>query len=438
MVGFQGALSQSLRVRLSVWLAIAIVILAVLGACLSYSLALHEANQLQDSQLKQVASLITASNLPAMEIGSQQYIPDSEPRAKIVVKTLTAEQDPFSVPRSIPDGLHTISTGDERWRLLVRPLNSTTRIVVAQETADRTEIARNNALATLIPFAVLVPVLLAIVAFLMRRTFRPLIQLSAELDERSEHDISALGYPFKGNIPAEILPFVKAIDGLLLRVSESAALQRRFVADAAHELRSPLTALSLQAERLSASEMPQQARERLDTLRGGLARTRALQEQLLTLARVQDGGDQFSAKTSIRKVFRQVIEDLLPLAEQKGVDLGVEGDHDAFVSVGETDLVTLVKNLVDNAIRYTPTGGQVDLKVITDRGATEIQVDDTGPGIPESERERVFDRFYRVLGTDQSGSGLGLSIVQSIATKVGARIALATAGQTGLRVTVTF
>jgi two-component system OmpR family sensor kinase len=140
----------------------------------------------------------------------------------------------------------------------------------------------------------------------------------------------------------------------------------------------------------------------------------------------------------MRKVFKQVIEDLLPLAEQKGVDLGVEGDRDAFVSVGETDLVTLVKNLVDNAIRYTPTGGQVDLKVITDRGATEIQVADRGPGIPESERERVFDRFYRVLGTDQSGSGLGLSIVQSIATKVGAKIALATAGQTGLRVTVTF
>jgi two-component system OmpR family sensor kinase len=220
-----------------------------------------------------------------MEAGSQRYIRDSEPRAKIVVKTLTAEQEPFSVPRSIPDGLHTVSIGDERWRLFVRPLrplSPTTRIVVAQETADRTEIARNNALATLIPFAVLVPVLLAIIAFLMRQMFRPLMQLSAELDKRSEHNIAALVYPPKADMPAEIRPFVKAIDGLLLRVSESAALQRRFVADAAHELRSPLTSLSLQAERLSASEMPQQARERLDTLRGGLARTRALQEQLLT------------------------------------------------------------------------------------------------------------------------------------------------------------
>ncbi len=405
---------------------------------MSYSLALHEANQLQDSQLKQVASLITASNLPAMEAGSQRYIPDSEPRAKIVVKTLSEGQEAFSVPKLISDGLHTVSIGDERWRLFVRPLTPTTRIVVAQETADRTEIARNNALGTLIPFAVLVPMLVVIVAFLIRQMFRPLMQLSAELDSRSEYDISALGSSPKGCMPVEILPFVKAIDRLLRRASENAELQRRFIADAAHELRSPLTALSLQAERLSTSEMSQQARERLDTMRAGLARTRALQEQLLTLARVQDDGDQIAAKTSISKVFRQVIEDLLPLAEQKGVDLGVVGEQDAFVSVGEPDLVTLVKNLVDNAIRYTPSGGRVDLGIITDRGIPQIQVDDTGPGIPERERERVFDRFYRVLGTEQSGSGLGLSIVQSIATKVGAKIMLATAGQTGLRVTVTF
>jgi two-component system OmpR family sensor kinase len=225
-------------------------------------------------------------------------------------------------------------------------------------------------------------------------------------------------------------------------VARAVELQRHFVADAAHELRSPLTALSLHAERLEATDMSPQARERLATMRQSIARTRALLEQLLTLARVQDAPQAKLARVSVESVIRRILEDLIPIAQARNLDIGVVGDVNAVVETSESDLATMLKNLVDNAIRYTPPGGRIDLSVQTEHGVTSILIDDTGPGIPAAERERVFDRFYRVLGSGQSGSGLGLSVVQTIAARLGARVTLGDApwvpGETGLRVAVVF
>ena len=218
--------------------------------------------------------------------------------------------------------------------------------------------------------------------------------------------------------------------------------QRRFVADAAHELRSPLTALSLQAERLAVAEMSSEAKERFSILQSGLQRTRVLVDQLLTLARLQELDKENLARTSAHAVLRQVIEELMPLAQAKQIDLGVVGDLDADIAASSGDLKTLVKNLVENAIRYSPKGGRVDLSVYTTQAHVVLQVDDTGPGIPPSERDRVFDPFYRVLGNDEAGSGLGLAIVKTIALRHAAEISLGQSsmpqGIAGLRVTVKF
>ena len=218
-------------------------------------------------------------------------------------------------------------------------------------------------------------------------------------------------------------------------------LQRRFIADAAHELRSPMTALSLQAERLAQADMSAPASDRLHTLRQGLDRARKLLDQLLSFARAQSTSSRSGIRLSVQQLYRQVLEDLLPLAESKSIDIGITTAADALLEVDAVDLLTLVKNVVDNAIRYPPSGGRVDLSVGLGPETVLLEVTDSGPGIPEEERLRVFDPFYRVLGSEQIGSGLGLSIVQTIAQRIGAKITLEPADpQTGrgLRVTIIF
>jgi two-component system OmpR family sensor kinase len=228
-----------------------------------------------------------------------------------------------------------------------------------------------------------------------------------------------------------------AINRMLGRMGKAMDTQRRFVADAAHELRSPLTALSLQAERLAEADMSDEARKRLGDLRQGIRRGRSLLEQLLALARAQSSAESPAAPVSIQDMYRRVLEDLMPMAEAKQIDIGVEGREDAQVWVGALDMTTLLRNLVDNAIRYTPEGGRIDLSVSVAKGEAVLRVEDTGPGIGLVERDRVFDPFYRTLGNEQSGSGLGLSIVQAIARRIGANIRLGFSDaekQTGLRV----
>jgi two-component system OmpR family sensor kinase len=221
--------------------------------------------------------------------------------------------------------------------------------------------------------------------------------------------------------------------------------QRRFVADAAHELRSPLTALSLQAERLADTEMSAAARERLSVLRQGIERGRNLLDQLLTLAKAQSVTESPKSPLSIQSIYRRVLEDLMPLAEAKDIDIdidiGVEGTQDAQVWVNELDMIAVVKNLVDNVIRYTPRGGRVDLSVDASDEFAVLRIRDNGPGIPLAERDRVFDPFYRTMGSEQRGSGLGLSIVRTISHRIGAEIRFGCSDekkQTGLSVTVLF
>ncbi|WP_086381527.1 sensor histidine kinase [Caballeronia sordidicola] len=443
MDGIERRVGQSLQLRLSMWLAIAVLLSAVAAAIFSFKAAFHEANEIQDQQLKEVATLVTAENVSSMEEGSMHYVPEFEPEAKVVVQKLgkVNTHRPLDLPPALPDGMRTLTLGDREWRVVVRTLAPDTRVAIGQQTSDRNEIARNSAVATLIPFLVLAPVLLGVVFLLVRHMFKPLAWLAAELDARPDHDLSEIRVTGDPQLPAEIVPFLVANNRMLARVAESVALQRRFIADAAHELRSPLTVLLLQAERLDVSEMSTQARERFTALSNGLTRTRALVEQLLTLAHAQEGNGVEKNLSSVASAFRRVLEDLIPLAQARQIDIGVTGNSDVWVPANEADLGTVLKNLVDNAIRYTPAGGRVDLSVHTKHRCTSIVVEDNGPGIPEDERGRVFDRFYRVLGSGQSGSGLGLSIVQTIATRIGASLTLGDAvwsERGGLRVTLTF
>jgi two-component system OmpR family sensor kinase len=168
----------------------------------------------------------------------------------------------------------------------------------------------------------------------------------------------------------------------------------------------------------------------LAVLRRGIERGRSLLDQLLALARAQSASESPNSLVSIQSIYRRVLEDLMPLAEARRIDIGVEGVQDAEVWCSELDIIALVRNLVDNAIRYTPDDGRVDLSVATTEGRATLRIRDSGPGIQVSERERVFDPFYRSLGSGQVGSGLGLSIVKAISDRIGAEIRLGFSDET--------
>lgn len=447
MDGIKRRVKNSLQIRLSLWLSLTILGIALLAGIIAFFSAFDEAHELQDDVLRHVARLFDRHHLPVSQDGNSGRESGSDTESRVFVQLLSAPlsgkvgrvaNQPLALPQNLRDGMQTVSIGHESYRVLVKTLGSGERLAVAQETALRDEIARDSSLRTLMPFLILVPILMLVVAVLVRKIFKPVADLSIEIDRRGEQELHPIA---DVPLPAEIRPFVGAINRLLGRIEQSMDTQRRFVADAAHELRSPLTALSLQAERLADTEMSANAQELVNTLRQGIKRGKKLLDQMLALARAQGSAITPDTTVSVQQVYRRVLEDLMPLAEAKGIDIGVLSDVDARILANEADLITLVKNLADNAIRYTPAGGRVDLSVMDTNGVTTLVVEDNGPGIPEAERERVFDPFYRVLGSDEIGSGLGLSIVQTIAARFGAKVSLGFASdqsRSGLRVTITF
>lgn len=441
MDGYKIKGSASLRLRLSLSLSLVIFAVAVTAGTFSFYAALDEAHEWQDHVLRQVA--ILSAGQPQTAGQSHNINPpdgtDGDPIIVQMIKPMQTSSDnnpDLVLPDNLPEGIQTVRIGNITYRLFVTTLASGERLAVGQSTGERDEMARDGALRTLLPFLILVPLLLFVVGNIIRRILRPVTLVAQEIDQRGERELHSISHE---GLPDEIRPFVTAINRLLDRAGQSMLLQRRFVADAAHELRSPLTALSLQAERLANTELSAAAQERLTDLRRGIERSRALLNQLLALARAQSTVDQTVGSLSVQRVFRLVLENLMPLAEAKSLDIGVVGTIDAGVRVREIDLVTLVKNLVTNAIQYTPAGGRIDLSVDQTPEDVIIKVKDTGPGIPDGDRGRVFDPFYRILGNDENGSGLGLSIVQTIAARIGATITLADSDnslKTGLCVTV--
>ncbi|AMP15334.1 ATP-binding protein [Collimonas pratensis] len=456
MDGIQRRLKDSIQFRLSLWLSLAILAVALLAGVFAFISGFDEAHEFQDDMLRQVAAMFDQQQLPLPPQGDGPKVAIGDEESRVIVQYLGVQHlgaqylddqngganipgtKRLKLPATLPDGMQTIHSGHHRYRVLVKTLASQQRIAVAQETAVRDEIARDSGLRTLMPFLILIPLLLLLVAHLVRKMFRPIARLSAEIDGRNEQELHALA---PEPLPVEVRPFVIAINRLLERVAQAMETQRRFVADAAHELRSPLTALSLQAERLAEADMPDTARQRLATLRQGIERGRRLLDQLLALARAQSAPLATNDTVAVMQVYRRVLEDLMPLAEARQIDIGVEGEAGLRVPVTEVDLITIVRNLVDNAIRYTPPGGRISLSMHNDCGGVSLQVEDSGPGIAPEEQARVFDPFYRVLGNEATGSGLGLSIVQTIASRIGARVTLAHAdreAQSGLCVTVFF
>lgn len=434
-------MTMSLRRRLFAWIAVAIVGMGIATTLLSFWLSFEDANDLQDAQLQQVTALIAAQ--PTVVAPSHFHPRDSEDaETHFVVHVLGAHlvdanpQVDVFLPESLPDGLRSIEESGFRWRVMVSRNVTGQRFAVAQRQTIRDEVAQDSALLTLLPMLVLVPLLLLIVHMILRQGFARMAKLSQDVDAVDDGRLAALDAT---DVPSEALPLVLAVNRLVKRLGGVLDQQRRMVADAAHELRTPVAATRVQADNLGHAALGDDARERLGELQHGLGRISELIEQLLDLARVQVGSAVHDQTFSFDDVVRNAIEESLPMAQRRGIDLGTARLDAAALRGSPSHAFALVRNAVDNAVRYSTEGGTVDVNVEVQGGVAVLTVEDCGPGIHPDLRERVFEPFYRILGSHQPGSGLGLAIVRSAAQALGGRIQLGERadGRSGLRFTYT-
>jgi signal transduction histidine kinase len=325
----------------------------------------------------------------------------------------------LALPARLPDGLHTVQSRGESWRLYARTVDATHGLAVAQRTSARDEIARDSALRTLVPFLIVIPILILLTAILIRLLLRRVREAADQVDEKGDDDFAPLAL---AAVPAEIVPFVAATNRLLERMQLVLAKHRQFIAAAAHELRSPITAMTLHLENAIADEAALQPR--LAPLGASLERMRALVEQLLSLARIQAQAARSRELVDGMQVVVDAMGEVFPVADAKDVDLGLACGEPLTLRGSEHDFRALARNAIENAVVYTPPGGKVDVRLYRDGTDAVLEVDDTGPGIPPDQLARVFDPFYRVPGSGQPGSGLGLAIVRSAAARLGGTVAL--------------
>jgi two-component system OmpR family sensor kinase len=419
---------RSLQGRLILSLTAMIVVTGVIAGMVAFRWAFEEAIELQDSILLQVGN--SAGNIRVPEPAPAGG--NLEPEAQVMIEELNDAADK-DVLQTLPDGLHIVSRSHEAWRLLIRTRADGSRVLIGQPIYIRDNIARNSALHTVVPLVLLLPCLVLVVTIVVRRTLRPMAQLAARLDARQADDLQTL--PLDGT-PGELHPFIASINHLLERVQTLIDQQRRFIADAAHELRTPITAMSLQAENLSQVELPPDSRSRLSALINGARRTAHLLDQLLALARYDMGRAPEAPVTSLDECTKEVVADLLPRASERGVDLGFEVVEPLLVRGEPAMLASVVHNLIDNALRHTPEGGRIDIGVYREGEHVVLQIEDTGPGISPDDYKRVFEPFVRGNQPVEGGTGLGLSIVKRIVERLKGSVVLENVPKSGLRATV--
>ncbi len=325
------------------------------------------------------------------------------------------------IAATAPDGFHDMIGDGQRWRVNIRTLGSGERIAVAEPSALRDEIARDGSMRTLVPVLLLLPTLFIAIVLIARTKLAPLTRLSNAVDRQTEESLDALS---EEGIAREALPFVRSINRLIGRLCHAITYQRRLVASAAHELRSPLAALSLQAENLGSAASAADAAARLKAFQAGLRRTRRLVEQLLELARSEQAAPRARQAVSLRALATEVVNSILDMAHERNVDVGFERFDDATVVLDEAAVSVVLRNLADNAVRYVSAGGKVDISVSNLGAEVMFEVRDTGEGIPPAELEHVLEPFYRLDHSPSAGSGLGLSIVAEIARRNGGHLVL--------------
>jgi two-component system, OmpR family, sensor kinase len=440
---------RSIRRTLLVWLLLGLAAVAVLATVATYFDTKREIGEIFDLQLKQLAYSTRVDDLLR---GRQPSVsgPDADRNSSVAeIVTQIWDRDGVLVYYSRPgtglpvpatEGYSDVMQAGHAWRVYTH-VEGRHALQVAHALDERREIAAQSALRTLLPLAALIPFLGVLIWYAVGRGLLPLDTMSRAVAKRQPDAMAPLA---ENGLPEELRPLAVSLNALLARLSDALNAQRRFTADAAHELRTPLAALKLQVELVERAPDSAACAAALAELEAGVDRASHLVEQLLTMARLEPealarnfGGCDLVALAKDGIVARTA------LATDKRIDLGLARAAPVRVHGDAASLSMLLANLLDNALRYTPEGGRIDVAIDDEAGQAVLSVADTGPGIPLHERERVFDRFHRgsdAAGADhRNGSGLGLSIVKRIVDAHGATITLDTGPDArGLLVRVRF
>jgi signal transduction histidine kinase len=410
------------------WLLFALLALlaavALIGGVLTYASARAEVDKLLDEELRQVAlSLRDHARLDTERIERSAQRPEQ----RLLVQLDDARRaqpyrsrDVAPLPAAQAEGFRSLEHAGEAWRVFALP-NDVQTIQVAQPVTQRRSLALQLTLRILAPLIVLIPLAAALLWWIVGRALRPLDALGAQLSQRQPAALTPLALE---PLPVEAQPLVAALNALLARLQAAFEQQRSLAADAAHALRTPLTAVTLQAQLAQRANGPERDAA-LGRLEAGVKRASHVVAQLLALARLDPEAAREPARPlDLAHLVREVADELHPLAERSQLALDVDTPAAAPLAGHEAALHMALTNLVDNALRYTPAGG-VKVALAQQADSWTLRVSDTGPGIPADERERVFDRFYRGRDSTAPGSGLGLAIVREVARLHGGSVHIA-------------
>ncbi len=431
--------SHSLRRRLLASVIGAILLGAVLQGVSAYRGALAQADTLFDYHLRQMAdSLRGGPALPSPAL-QDELVPGGE----YVIQIWSADgshvfqSSRVVLPARAILGFADVTHKGKRYRVysVQTPLQT---IQIAQNMDDRLARARALAVRAVLPMAVVAPLLIVLLWWVINRSLAPLERTRQQVARRAALDLTPLP---DDQLPDEVRPLVQEMNLLFGRLSRSFDAQRAFVANAAHELRSPLTALKLQTQALARTGDPQAREQAVARLNQGVDRAIRLMQQLLVLARQESPLPDAAQRQAVdlHQLLTQLVQEVTPQAQARDIHLTLDVNEPMSLHADADGLQILLRNLLENAVKYTPAGGRVRLRCDQDHGATRLAVEDSGPGIAPDQHEHMFERFVRGHDTSSTGSGLGLSIARAIAERHGASLTLGPSAELGgLRVMLAF
>jgi two-component system, OmpR family, sensor kinase len=411
---------RSLRRRLLVALWIVVSCVGALSAVIAYREVSHQAKYLLDNQLQQVAGLVAGRDTPStgVQVNEDSDIEVATWRGD---GTLQYSSSPLlRQQRASAPGFSEVTLGTEPYRLYAAQLGEL-HVEVAQPVDVRDDQAEAAALAALLPILLIMPVLAIVIALVIRALLKPVRDLASTVARR---DALAAGPLDSRGLPSEVSPLVEEINKLLARQGEAAQRERDFIADAAHALRTPLAALQLQADVLEGSPDPLERAARLADLRAGIQRAARLSAQLLNLARSESSADLEIAAVDLDSCLQEVRALYDPAASLAAIDLALDVHSHARVRADVRRLLLIFGNLLDNALRYTPAHGRIELSALRSGDTATVEVRDRGPGIPPAEIARAFERFRKRPDDSRAGSGLGLATVNNLVRQLGGSVSL--------------
>ncbi len=418
---------MSLRARLLAATWIAVIVIGGLCAGITYLVAKHETEELLDGQMQRVAHIVAArqtggetpdtadAELPAgYETEDDLFVAVRNGHGDIIYRS----RGDIDLPAISRAGFGRAVLNGQPYQLYVTQAGDQV-VTVAQSTEVRRESAVGAALGTLLPILIIIPVLGLLITLVVRSQLLPITRAAQAIAERPPLALDPLSTEA---LPAEIRPLVDEINQLLARQRAAISREQRFLSDAAHALRTPITALQLQVDVLNGSSDPEERVRRYEELRAGIRRVVRLAVQLLALAREESSDGAAGEHTSLMQCLSDVQSVYAMVAVERGITLMNVSTVEVQVNGSMHQLILILGNLLDNALRYSPHGGLLELRSSSTPGWVTIELRDEGPGLPADELGRVFERFYRPPGDDTRGNGLGLATVRALVQQLGGRV----------------